>query len=139
MWTAEHSIDINAPAERVWHLFTDVAGWPRWNSGVARIQLHGPFERGTCFDMQLPDAGPLLHSTLTDVRANEGFVDVTEFAGVRVQVAHEITVRHDAGVRVRYRIKVEGPGSEEIGPGIAADFPQVLDALRREAEADMQA
>ena len=135
MWTAEHSTPIAAPAERVLHLFTDVAGWPRWNIGVAGMRLHGPFADGTRFAMQLPDGGPVLHSTLTDVRPLQGFVDVTEFAGVRVQVAHAITAREDGGARVVYRTQVDGPGAEDIGPGIAADFPTVLAALRREAEA----
>lgn len=121
MFTTESAIDIAATPERVWALWADVPGWPRWNAGVARAALHGPFASGSAFDMQLPDGGPLLHSTLIDVVPNERFTDETAFEGVVV--------------RVTYRTEVEGPGAAEIGAGVSGDFPDVLAVLKRVAEA----
>ena len=71
MWTAEAALDIDAPPERVWALLADVPGWPHWNAGVASATLHGPLASGSHFDMQLPDGGPLLRSTLVDVRPTQ--------------------------------------------------------------------
>lgn len=133
-WTQESLIDIAATPARVWQLWSDVAGWPRWNAGVARAALHGPFASGSTFEMQLPDDGPLLHCRLLDVRPNERFTDETAFEGVMVRVTHAIAPLAAGGVRVRYRTEVEGPGAADIGAGVSSDFPQVLQALKRAAE-----
>ena len=89
-WSHDTHIDIAATPARVWQLWSDVAGWPRWNPGVARAALQGPFASGSTFEMQLPDGGPLLHSRLLDVRPNERFTDETAFEGVLVRVTHAI-------------------------------------------------
>ena len=73
MWTAEAALDIDAPPERVWALLADVPGWPHWNAGVASATLHGPLASGSHFDMQLPDGGPLLRSTLHWSSASSGW------------------------------------------------------------------
>ncbi len=133
MWTHETSITIQAPPERVWALLADVPGWPRWNAGVASAVLHGPFASGSRFDMQLPGGGPLLQSTLLDVRPGECFIDETVFEGVLVRVTHALAPLA-GGVRVTYRAEVEGPGAAEVGAGVSADFSDVLSALKTLAE-----
>src|SRR5688500_3648499 len=32
------SVDIAAPAEKVWSILTDVASWPTWNTTVDKVQ-----------------------------------------------------------------------------------------------------
>ncbi len=133
-WAHDTAIDVHATPARVWQLFTDVANWPRWNAGVARAALHGPFASGSTFEMQLPDGGPLLHSRLVDVRPGERFTDETAFEGVVVRVTHAIAPLATGGVRVHYRIEVEGPGAADIGAAVSADFADVLQSLKRAAE-----
>jgi hypothetical protein len=134
-WAAAHTIETTASREAVWRLFEDVAGWPSWNAGIERIALLGPFANGTTFTMKTPGQDAFA-STLVDVRANERFVDETRVGDLVVRVAH--TIDRDGasrGSRVTYAIEVDGPGAEEIGPAIAADFPDVLRALKEKAEA----
>ncbi|MEZ5642943.1 MAG: SRPBCC family protein [Burkholderiaceae bacterium] len=138
MWNTEAQTDIAASPGRVWQLLADVAGWPRWNAGVAAARLLGPFATGSRFEMQLPDGGPLLQSELADVQPGRYFTDVTAFHGVVVRVTHAIAPQSEGGVRVTYRTEVEGPGAAEIGAGVSADFPDVLAALKRLAEAGAQ-
>ena len=84
----------------------------------------------------LPHRYPfVLVDRVTDVVPNERFVDETAFAGVVVRVTHAIAPQSEGGVRVTYRTEVEGPGAAEIGAGVSADFPDVLAALKRLAEA----
>ena len=135
MWTAEAALDIDAPPERVWALLAHVPGWPHWNAGVASATLHGPLASGSHFDMQLPDGGPLLRSTLVDVRPNAGFTDEMAFEGVIMRVAHLLAPQPEGGVRVTYRTEVDGPGAAGVGADVSADFPDVLAALKRAAEA----
>lgn len=133
MWTREAAIDIDAPAVRLWALFTDVAGWPVWNAGIARIALHGPFRDGTRFTMQ-PPGMDAFDSTLVGVSPGQGFTDETMFGDTVVRVQHTIAPLADGRVRVVFRTEAEGPGAMDIGDAASADFSEVLQALKHHAE-----
>lgn len=127
-WHTEYSIEASAEPERIWALFRDVASWKQWNAGIETIELEGPFATGTWFTMKPPGQDPL-RSRLLDVRENELFVDETRVGDLRVTVAHRL-VRLGAGrTRIVYAVEAMGPGAAEIGPMVAADFPDVLASL----------
>jgi uncharacterized membrane protein len=46
---ASAQIVINAPAEKVWRVLTDVNGWPRWQSSIESAAISGAVERGSTF------------------------------------------------------------------------------------------
>ena len=133
MWTDTASIVTSASPQALWRLFEDVAGWTRWNAGIERIALHGPFAAGSTFDMQ-PPGMEAFTSTLRDVRPNAGFVDETVLDGTRFLVSHELQPLPSGGTRVTYAIRVEGPEAATLGPLVTADFPEVLAALKAQAE-----
>ena len=133
MWTNSTSIDTIASPQALWRLFEDVAGWTRWNAGIERIALRGPFATGSTFDMQ-PPGMEAFTSTLRDVRPHEGFVDETVLEGTRFLVSHELRLLPSGGTRVTYTIRVEGPEAATLGPLVSADFPEVLAALKALAE-----
>jgi uncharacterized protein YndB with AHSA1/START domain len=56
---------IDAPAEAVWNLHTDVNAWPAWRSDVDSAQLTDPFGIGSSFRWQT--AGLDITSTITQV------------------------------------------------------------------------
>jgi hypothetical protein len=131
--TIEHSIDANARPETVWALFRDVGGWKTWNAGVISSELDGPFVTGAWFTMT-PAGGDALRSQLLDVRENECFVDETRVGDLVVIVHHRLTPLGAGRTRISYSLSAEGPGASEIGPMIAADFPDVLASLKARAE-----
>ena len=135
MWTDTASIVTTASPQALWRLFEDVAGWTRWNAGIERIALNGPFATGSTFDMQ-PPGMEAFTSTLRDVRPNAGFVDETVLEDTRFLVSHELQPLSDGGTRVVYTIRVEGPEAATLGPLVTADFPEVLAALKALAERD---
>jgi hypothetical protein len=132
-WTHEESIETTASPARVWSLLADVAGWKRWNAGIERIEIHGPFVAGTKFSMQPPGQEPF-ESTLISVTENGGFTDETVVGDTRVLVHHRIEARPSGGARVVYRTEITGPDAAEFGPFVTADFPQVLAGLCALAE-----
>ncbi len=137
MWHRETHIDSTASAARLWRLLADVSGWHRWNAGVQSATLHGPFESGQTFSMQLPGDDPPLTSTLLDVRPQAGFTDETWVGETCVRVAHLLHPLPGGGTRVSYRTEVTGPDAADIGAAVSSDFDQVLAALRRHAEAEV--
>lgn len=62
---ATHTIEINAPVERVWQVATDVNKWPQWHEHLKNAQIEGAFQQGTQFSF-----GGLFkhHLTLSRVR-----------------------------------------------------------------------
>ena len=132
-WQTEHRLQTNAAPERIWALFQDVPGWKRWNAGIEQIELEGPFATGTWFSMT-PPGQEVLRSQLIDVRDGEHFVDETRVGDLRVTVTHRIERVAADVTRVVYAVEAEGPGAAEIGPAVAADFPEVLAALAALAE-----
>lgn len=124
----EYSIETAATREALWGIFKDVPGWTRWNAGIEDIAIEGPFEVGTWFTMK-PPGEEALRSKLVDVRENECFVDETRVGDLVVTVTHRLDPLASGRTRVTYAIEVQGPGASEIGPHIAADFPEVLSAL----------
>lgn len=58
-------ITIDAPADRVWQLLTQIDNWPRWNSAVDSAALSGPLAPGSVFVWK--SRGFQVTSTLQDV------------------------------------------------------------------------
>jgi uncharacterized protein YndB with AHSA1/START domain len=135
MWTETTSIVTTASPQALWRLFEDVAGWTRWNAGIERIALNGPFATGSTFVMQ-PPGMQAFTSTLREVRPGAGFVDETVLEDTRFLVSHELQALPSGGTRVVYAIRVEGPEAATLGPLVTADFPEVLAALKALAERD---
>lgn len=133
MWTHEESIETTATPARIWALFSDVAGWKRWNAGIERIEIHGSFANGTTFSMQPPGEEAFL-STLIMVQENVGFTDETVIDGTRVLVHHRIVPLPSGNARIVYSTEISGPSASDFGPMVTGDFPDVLKALKVLAE-----
>jgi Polyketide cyclase / dehydrase and lipid transport len=41
-----HTVSVQAPAQRVWDVWMDVADWPRWDSEVKQAKADGPLAVG---------------------------------------------------------------------------------------------
>lgn len=122
-----HAIETSVSPSQVWSLLSDVTTWRNWNSGIEAVSLEGPFATGTWFTMK-PPGQDAMRSQLLDVRANQAFIDETRLDGLVVRVTHRLEPVA-AGTRITYLLEADGPGADQAGPAIAADFPEVLRAL----------
>jgi hypothetical protein len=127
-WHIDHTCETALAPERIWPLFEDIAGWKRWNPGVEESASEGPFAAGTWFSMKPPEQ-ETLRSRLTAVHAGESFVDETRVGDLVVTVTHRLERLPEATTRITYSVDAVGPDAGEIGPMIAADFPEVLASL----------
>src|SRR5919206_4434756 len=108
MWSVEHTAHASASPEAVWQVWTDVAGWPRWNPTVKDVSLDGPFGEGRRGRLK-PAKGPSAKVVLEDVRPAAGFVAVSGLPGASMRVEHEITRAPEGGSLVTERAVVSGP------------------------------
>lgn len=67
-----HTIRIQAPAERVYQLLSNVNQWTSWHPDLAYAHLNGPAEAGSTFDWSVSGLLPL-HSTITTAEPGAAF------------------------------------------------------------------
>jgi len=137
MWSTEHSVETNAAPETIWKLWTDVGDWPRWNADLDRAELAGPFAPGSAITM-FPREDDPIELTIAEAEEPGRFVDQADLGPVVVRTVHLVERIEKDRARVVYRMEITGPEADtlgsEIGPEIAADFPEVLSKLAALAE-----
>jgi hypothetical protein len=140
MWEYEHSVETTVPSEALWRRWSDMAGWPDWNAGIAKIEVDGPFEVGTTFRMTAPGEDEPIAMRLARIVQGEEFTDEFDAGDFVVATVHRLDGLPDGRTRIVYRTEISGPAADqvgpELGPQITADFPDVLDALVRSAGSD---
>ena len=60
---ADASIEIEAPIEQVWAVFSDIGAWPDWNDDAKGARLTGWLQAGTPFEY----GGPAKHELRLEV------------------------------------------------------------------------
>ncbi|GAA3453734.1 SRPBCC family protein [Dactylosporangium matsuzakiense] len=137
MWEYQHSAETTAAPEVLWRHWSSIAEWPRWNAGIAAIEVDGPFAAGTEFTMTPPDGEPL-RMRLTEVVPGTLFTDEMDAGDFVVRTVHRLEPGEAGATRVVYRTEITGPAADQVGPqlgpAITADFPDVVAALVRLAE-----
>ncbi|SNY47384.1 SRPBCC family protein [Paractinoplanes atraurantiacus] len=137
MWEYEHSVETTASAETLWRHWVAIEQWPRWNAGIEKIEVDGPFAVGTVFTMTPPGEEPL-RMRLTEVVPGRLFTDEMDAGDFVVRTVHALEPAAPGKTRVIYRTEISGAAADQvgpqIGPAITADFPDVVGALVRLAE-----
>ncbi len=138
MWEYEHSVETTASPETLWRHWSSVEQWPRWNAGIEKIEIDGPFEVGTTFAMTPPGDDEPVRMRLTEVVPEKLFTDEMDAGDFVVRTVHALEPLASGTTRVVYRTEISGPAAGQVGPqlgpAITADFPDVLAALVRLAE-----
>ena len=85
------SIDINAPAERVYEVMSDTDRWNEWTPSVTSIKRldSGPFAVGSRALIRQPKFPPALW-TVTAIDGKRGFTWINRAPGIKVTAQHSI-------------------------------------------------
>ena len=118
----DRSIDIAAPPEVVWAVWSDVTRWPEWTAGVAHVELLAPGDAAP--GGGAPRGGPLSVGArvrirqpwfptavwqVIDIEPGRGFTWVATSPGARVTGFHRIEARRDWGSRATMGLRFDGP------------------------------
>jgi hypothetical protein len=133
MWTTEHTVETAATKEQIWETWRDVPRWPQWNQDLERAELTGPFAVGSTITMT-PNGDEPIALTIAEAREPELFVDEARLGDTVVRTIHRVDAAAGGRRRVVYRMEIDGPDGEAIGPAISGDFPEVLAGLVAHAE-----
>jgi uncharacterized protein YndB with AHSA1/START domain len=102
-------IEIDAPPDVVWEVFTDVEHWSDWTASVTSITaLDGPaIEVGHRFRIKQPRMLPHVWE-VTEVEPGATWTWVQRSAGARTFATHEVLPSAAGGTVVRQRIDQRG-------------------------------
>ena len=109
------SVDIQAPPEAVWAVWSDVERWPEWTAGVARVERldPGPLAVGRRARVRQPKFPPAVWR-VTELEENRGFTWVSVTPGAHVTGSHRI-VPQQGGSRATLSLTFAGPVARLVG------------------------
>ncbi|MEU8224068.1 SRPBCC family protein [Kribbella sp. NPDC048915] len=105
----DHSSTIQAPAERVWQVFSDVERWPEWTPTVDSVERldAGPLRVGARTRIRQPKL-PVAVWEVTEFKDGEYFEWVSKAPGIKTTGGHRV-VSTPEGTLVTATIVQEGP------------------------------
>lgn len=134
----EHSIVVDTAPQRVFALWADVAGWPRWDPDTKAAQLNGPFQVGSRGTLT-PTKGNTVPMVLTEVTPGRSFTAESRIPLFCMQFVHELHPVDAARTRVLHRVQFSGALTfllgRLLGPRVDAGLPVTLARLKAMAEA----
>jgi hypothetical protein len=133
----EISLDVQAPADVLWRVLTDVTSWPDWSPTIDElVLLDGRLGLGS----RVRIAQPKLRTVVYQV---DGWRDGTLFSwtattsGVRIRASHQVHPS-TTGSRLRLTLDMTGPMAPLLAPLVGARTRRYADTeaevLRRSAE-----
>lgn len=111
----EHRIDIEAPAEKVWELTTDVEQWPELTASVTSIERldRGPLALGSQARIKQPAQSAKVW-TVTELRPSERFAWSTRWLGMRMTGTHDLAAADGTTVNT-LGVELEGALAPLLG------------------------
>ena len=103
------TIDIAAPADRVWEVMSDTERWHEWTPSVTSIRRrdHGPFAVGSRLIIRQPKFPPAFWK-VTAIEPGRSFTSESIGPGFRV-VAHHSVDPTGSGSKATLSLELRGP------------------------------
>jgi uncharacterized protein YndB with AHSA1/START domain len=133
-----HEVETTAAPEAVWRVWTDVAGWPAWDTELESTRLEDPFQAGASGVLK-GKGNPESTFTIEAVEPNRSYRFATALPlGGRLVIERTLTPL-EQGTRFRHDVRFEGFGggllSLFLGGGYRAALPGVMERIKVLAEA----
>ena len=105
----DHSVTVQAPPEKVWAIFSDVAHWPDWTPTITSVERldDGPIHLGARTRIRQPKL-PVAIWEVTELVDGEYFEWVSRAPGVKTTGGHRVVSTPEGTVATSTIIQ-EGP------------------------------
>jgi uncharacterized membrane protein len=112
----ESGVAINAPADVVWEVFSDVERWPEWTASVTSLRaLDGPgLAVGKRFEIKQPRM-PKLIWEVTEVDPGTSWTWVQRSPGGLTKARHDVVPKSARDSEVTQRLEQRGPVGVVVG------------------------
>ena len=126
-----------APADRIFRFYEDVANWPAWDPDTRAARLDGPLQPGARGSLT-PTRGRTVPMLVTAVVPGRSFTVECRIPLFRMVFEHEL-LPMDGGTEITHRVHFHGLLSILLGPmlirQLRTGLPVTLERLRQRAEA----
>lgn len=133
----EHSILVEAPPQRLFAIYADVANWHRWDPDTQSAHIDGPFQVGARGSLT-PAKGNTVPMVITAIEPDRSFTVESRIPLFRMCFEHELRPERGA-TRVVHRVSFSGALSFLLGRIVGAQvdkgLPVTLANLKALAEA----
>jgi uncharacterized membrane protein len=128
----EDGVEIDAPPQLVWDVFTDVEHWPDWTASVTSLAgLDAPtLAVGRRFAIKQPGMAKLVWK-VTEIDPGRSWTWVQRSPGVLVSARHDVTARPDGGTLVRQQLDQRGVLGALVGRLMVKKTKRFLDLEAR--------
>jgi len=112
----EDSIEIDAPAQLVWEVFSDVEHWPEWTASVTSLVGHDGTNLavGKRFSIKQPGMSKL-NWKVTEIDPGSSWTWVQRSPGVRVSARHWVIPQPNGRTLVRQQLDQRGVVGALVG------------------------
>ncbi|OBI37716.1 SRPBCC family protein [Mycobacterium colombiense] len=112
----EDGVQIDAPPQLVWEVFTDVEHWPEWTASVTSLAgLEGSsLAVGRRFAIKQPGMSKLVWK-VTEIAPGRSWTWVQNSPGVRVTARHEVIAQPGGRTLVRQQLDQRGALGALVG------------------------
>jgi uncharacterized membrane protein len=112
----EDSVTIDAPAQVVWKVFSDVEHWPDWTESVTSLHGHDGSDLavGKQFSIKQPGMAKLVWK-VTEIDSGSSWTWVQRSPGVNVSARHWVIPQPDGGTLVRQQLEQRGVVGALVG------------------------
>ncbi|MFC5610347.1 SRPBCC family protein [Variovorax soli] len=132
----EERIDIKAPTEVVFALYSDVDRWASWDPDVKSSSIHGAFATGSIGRLK-PTKGPEAKIVFSEVIPLKSFTVQSKLPLCMMQFEHELATTA-MGTTALHRVSFSGflapIFGRLIGKQIRKGLPKTMAGLKRAAE-----
>ena len=110
------TIEIDAPVDIVWSVYSDVARWPEWTASVTSVDLDppGPLALGSRARIKQPRL-PRVEWTVTALEPGREWVWQNKAPGATSVAAHSVTAAGDGRTHVELWIDQRGVIGRAVG------------------------
>ena len=110
------TVEIAAPADRVWEVLTDVEQWPEWTGTVTWVRRldEGPLRSGSRAKIKQPKI-PDTEYVVTELEPDRSFTWVATGPGVTTTARHTLEALPGGGSRVTLSSRAAGSGRSWVG------------------------
>ena len=114
--TTSDEITVDAPAERVWQVYSDVERWPEWTASVstARFEAVGPLAIGARVRIKQPRL-PAVTWTVTALEPGRSWTWENRSPGATTSADHQLTPLDDGRTHVDLSIEQRGVLGRPLG------------------------
>lgn len=105
-WTHRFVATTELPAEYLWPVLVDVAGWPACDPQIERIEVEGEVRAGSTFTLK-PRGGPTLRFEVAELTPPARWADRCRMPGAVMTTTHALHAAEQTTIEVT--IQITGP------------------------------